>query len=87
MANLLTIAAFKYAGFLTDNMNALSGTEILIGSIILPLGISFFTFEQISFLVDVRRGHEYHAKHDCWREFNGGACGTDLGREASLPAH
>ena len=55
-ANLLAIGVFKYAGFLAGNLNALMGTDILVGAIILPLGISFFTFEQISFLVDVRRG-------------------------------
>jgi len=55
-ASLLAIGVFKYAGFLAGNLNALFGTDVLVGAIILPLGISFFTFEQIRFLVDVRRG-------------------------------
>jgi alginate O-acetyltransferase complex protein AlgI len=54
--NLLAIGVFKYAGFFASNINFLLSTGILIGPIILPLGISFFTFEQISFLVDMRRG-------------------------------
>jgi alginate O-acetyltransferase complex protein AlgI len=54
--NLLSIAVFKYAHFFVDNLNAVVGTGFTLGTIILPLGISFFTFEQIGFLVDVRRG-------------------------------
>ena len=49
-------AVFKYAGFVAENLNGLLGTHFLVGAIILPLGISFFTFEQISYLVDVRGG-------------------------------
>ncbi|MBV9201057.1 MAG: MBOAT family protein [Alphaproteobacteria bacterium] len=52
-ANLLVIGFYKYAGFFFNNLNDLTGTNILISSFILPLGISFFTFEQISFLVDI----------------------------------
>ena len=54
--NLLLIAWFKYAGFLTLTLNSLAGTDYNLGHIILPLGISFFTFTQIAFLVDVYRG-------------------------------
>ncbi|HEY1935986.1 MAG TPA: MBOAT family protein [Acetobacteraceae bacterium] len=57
--NLLLIGVFKYAMFTVDNVNTAFGTDFVIGHIVLPLGISFFTFEQISFLVDLRRGHEY----------------------------
>jgi D-alanyl-lipoteichoic acid acyltransferase DltB (MBOAT superfamily) len=55
-ANLLLLGYYKYANFFTDNANALFGTHWDIGQIILPLGISFFTFTQIAYLVDVRRG-------------------------------
>jgi D-alanyl-lipoteichoic acid acyltransferase DltB (MBOAT superfamily) len=55
-ANLAAIGVFKYAGFFIGNINLLSGTNLFLDEIILPLGISFFTFEQISFLVDVRHG-------------------------------
>ncbi|WP_332740838.1 MBOAT family O-acyltransferase [Hydrogenophaga sp.] len=50
--NLLLLAYFKYAGFLLSNINALAGTEWSLGQIVLPIGISFFTFTQIAFLVD-----------------------------------
>lgn len=51
--NLLLIAYFKYAHFLTGTINAGFGTAFDIGSITLPLAISFFTFQQIAYLVDV----------------------------------
>ena len=54
--NLGVLAIFKYAHFAITNVNLALGTDFYLGSIILPLGISFFTFEQISFLVDVERG-------------------------------
>ena len=54
--NLAVLGVFKYSYFAVTNLNAAFGTDFALGSIILPLGISFFTFEQISFLVDVRRG-------------------------------
>lgn len=51
-ANLLLLAYYKYAGFLIANLNALIGSHWNPGPIILPIGISFFTFTQIAFLVD-----------------------------------
>ena len=54
--NLAVLGVFKYSHFAVTNLNAALDTDFTLGSIILPLGISFFTFEQISFLVDVRRG-------------------------------
>lgn len=51
-ANLSLLAYFKYAGFLVANVNALTGAHWDLGRIILPIGISFFTFTQIAFLVD-----------------------------------
>ncbi len=46
---------YKYANFFITNVNAVSGSAISLGTIILPLGISFFTFTQIAFLVDAYR--------------------------------
>jgi len=57
--NLLVLGVFKYAGFVVANLNALAGTDLVLARIILPLGISFFTFEQVGFLIDLRRGHAY----------------------------
>lgn len=51
-ANLLLLAYYKYAGFLAANLNALLGLDWQPGAIVLPVGISFFTFTQIAFLVD-----------------------------------
>jgi len=54
--NLGALAYFKYANFFVDNLNAVSGLEWNLKQIILPLGISFFTFQQIAYLVDAARG-------------------------------
>jgi alginate O-acetyltransferase complex protein AlgI len=55
LANLSAIGFFKYSHFFLDNMNFAFKSHWDLAPIILPLGISFFTFEQISFLTDVRR--------------------------------
>jgi D-alanyl-lipoteichoic acid acyltransferase DltB (MBOAT superfamily) len=54
--NLAVLAWFKYAGFLAANVNALAGTSLPVPQIVLPLAISFITFQKIAFLVDCRRG-------------------------------
>src|SRR3954469_12826238 len=54
--NLGVLGFFKYSYFTLENLNTIFGTNFTLINIILPLGISFFTFEQISFLVDVRCG-------------------------------
>ena len=53
--DLLVLGIFKYAGFVTENINALAGTHFAV-HILLPVGISFYTFTQIAFLVDAWRG-------------------------------
>ncbi len=55
-ANLLIIGFFKYTNFILGNAAATSGIEFAPWNIILPLGISFFTFQQISYLIDLKRG-------------------------------
>src|SRR5205085_10583979 len=59
---LLVLAGFKYANFFIQNVNDVAGTQFVLAHIILPLGISFFTFEQIGYLVDIKRGHIYNAE-------------------------
>ncbi|PWT73561.1 MAG: membrane-bound O-acyltransferase family protein, partial [Proteobacteria bacterium] len=54
-ANLAVLGWFKYAGFFIANTNALLGATMRVETIVLPLGISFFTFTQIAYLVDVYR--------------------------------
>ena len=54
--NLVLIGVFKYADFFAETFAFLSGSAHERYGILLPLGISFFTFQQISYVVDVRRG-------------------------------
>jgi alginate O-acetyltransferase complex protein AlgI len=54
--NLGLIAYFKYANFFVDSLNTLGSISIDLQQVILPLAISFFTFQQISYLVDIYTG-------------------------------
>ena len=65
VANLLLLGYWKYTNFLISTFDALSGRQLALAEIVLPLGISFFTFTQIAFLVDVYRGiaREYSFVH------------------------
>ncbi len=53
--NLLIIGFFKYTGFFLSNINAIFGVPETIPNIILPIGISFYTFQLLSYVVDVYR--------------------------------
>ena len=55
-ANLATLGFFKYANFFASSVGAATGLEIGLLGIALPLAISFFTFQQIAFLVDAHAG-------------------------------
>jgi D-alanyl-lipoteichoic acid acyltransferase DltB (MBOAT superfamily) len=54
--NLATLALFKYINFLLASLFGLAGHAAPHLDVILPLGISFFVFQKISYLVDLRRG-------------------------------
>jgi len=54
--NLGTLGYFKYFDFFITNVNALTGAGFLLHAIVLPIGISFFIFQKIAFLVDASRG-------------------------------
>ncbi len=54
--NLAALGYFKYANFFVDNLNAVLGMDWHIGRILLPIGISFYSFTQIAFLVDAYEG-------------------------------
>jgi alginate O-acetyltransferase complex protein AlgI len=54
--NLALLCYFKYTNFIFDSLNTLTGAPLPFFNIVLPLGISFFTFQQIAYLVDVMRG-------------------------------
>jgi len=64
-ANLLLLGYFKYTNFFIETTNGILDTNFSLFQIILPLGISFYTFTQIAFLVDVHRGivREYNFIH------------------------
>lgn len=55
-ANLGVLFYFKYFDFFLSTINAVFGASAALRNILLPLGISFFTFQQISFVVDTYRG-------------------------------
>ena len=57
--NLLVLGVCKYANFLGANLAALAGLGWAPLPILLPLGVSFFTFQKISYLVDLRRGDRH----------------------------
>lgn len=65
--NLALLGYFKYTNFLVDNWNAAFGTALDVAPVILPLGISFFTFQQISYVIDAYRGEtrEHSVLHYC----------------------
>ena len=56
VVNLTVLAVFKYADFLIGNVNALLGTHFPMTGIVMPIGISFFTFQAMSYVIDVYRG-------------------------------
>ena len=64
-ANLGLLGYFKYANFFVDTVNDLAGTSYNLQNIVLPLAISFFTFQQIAYLVDAyqRKTEEHNFRH------------------------
>ncbi len=60
------LGVFKYLGFFLGNIQAVFGVPELIPEIVLPIGISFYTFQLISYVVDVYRG-EIDAQPSYWK--------------------
>ncbi len=60
IANLMILGYFKYTDFLIKSANFVFKAEIPLLKIALPLGISFFTFQQLSFIVDVYENKDIH---------------------------
>ena len=50
--NLGVLGYYKYYDFFVENLNALAGTSFVLHHLVLPLGISFFTFQQLSYVID-----------------------------------
>lgn len=62
---LLILGIFKYTGFFLENIQGIFGVPKVIPQIVLPIGISFYTFQLISYVVDVYRG-EVPAQRQYW---------------------
>ena len=65
VVSLGLLGAFKYTGFLAETLHQLTGFPSVIPQIALPIGISFYTFQLISYVVDVYRG-EVKAQKKFW---------------------
>lgn len=63
--NLSLLGYFKYSYFLVDNLSQVIGKEISFEKVILPIGISFFTFQQIAWLIDRYKGEK--GEYSFWR--------------------
>lgn len=61
--NVSIIGVFKYTDFLLENINGIFGTDIPLPGIPLPIGISFFTFQAMSYVIDVYRNPERTEKN------------------------
>lgn len=55
LANLGVLGYFKYTNFFIDNINSVFGASIAVNKILLPIGISFYTFQAMSYVLDVYR--------------------------------
>lgn len=53
--NLLILGCFKYGDFLIENLNNLTGSSLALLQLTLPIGISFYTFQAMSYVIDVYR--------------------------------
>ena len=60
-ADFAILAFFKYINFIFDNIHFLFHTERITLSVTLPLGISFYTFQIVSYIIDVYRGNQKEA--------------------------
>ncbi len=67
--NISLLAYFKYANFFLDNVSAVLGFDFHPLSLLLPPGISFYTFQQITFLLDCYRRPQYKVKFDEYLAF------------------
>ena len=55
-ANIVVLFCFKYFNFFVENVNKITGAQLSYWELALPLGISFYTFGQVAYLVDSYRG-------------------------------
>ena len=57
IVNLGLLVLFKYSGFLVETFNSVTNAGIPVPEIRMPIGISFFTFQALSYVIDVYRGN------------------------------
>ena len=62
VVSLALLAVFKYADFFVENFNALTGLSVPLLKLALPIGISFYTFQCLSYTIDVYRGNAQSQK-------------------------
>jgi alginate O-acetyltransferase complex protein AlgI len=63
VVNLGLLSYFKYANFFVEQINSLGFGNIAWNSVVLPIGISFFTFQSMSYTIDVSRGRVEHLRN------------------------
>ncbi len=63
IANIGVLAVFKYYNFFIDNINSITGSELPFLKILLPIGLSFHTFQAMSYTIEVYRGNQQPEKH------------------------
>ena len=54
--NLFIIGYYKYTNFIVENINQIFNSSLPLLNIVMPIGISFFTFQGLSYVIDVYRG-------------------------------
>lgn len=63
IANLLLLGLFKYHDFFIENINRLTGANLILFHWILPIGLSFHTFQSMSYTIEVYRGKQKAITH------------------------
>lgn len=63
VVNIGLLVVFKYSGFLVESVNAVCSLQLPVPQIRLPIGISFFTFQALSYVVDVYRDRDHVQKN------------------------
>ena len=80
--NLALLGFFKYTNFLLDTIGSLFRVDIPLLELSLPIGISFYTFQAMSYLIDLYRGADCGA--DCTAEHGGEGAGRPQGNGGRL---
>lgn len=63
IANLSLLGVFKYFDFFITNINSLTGTDFILLNLILPIGLSFHTFQSLSYTIEVYKGRQKAITH------------------------